>query len=957
MTARITRTTWICLAALLELGVAASWADERIVLPESASRLQQLAGQEVRRYIYLRTGRLPQLTVDSAVRGQAIVVAGKDWSLAADPAVKAAAENLKPQEYLLKTTTAPNGEKTWWIVGGDDLGTLYGAYRFAENLGVRFYLHGDVIPDGRLARIPDMDETGKPLFGLRGVNPWGSHPFGFDAWGTDDYKAIFTQLAKMRMNFLGIHCYPEGHPYAEPTVWHGLPGDFDAQGRVKFAYPSHYYNTLVKGHWGPILPKKTSDYSFGGSLLFDRDDWAPEVMRDHCPVPKTPEDCNEVFDRMAAQFREAFGFARRLGVKTCIGTEVPMIMPKALQDRLKAKGRNPADPAVVQEVYEGTFRRIMASHPLDYYWLWTPEGWTWGGNKPEQYAAAVADVKLAQEALKNVKAPFKLATAGWVLGPAHDRAAFDRDLPKDVPMSAISRNTGADAVDPAFGRIAGREKWAIPWLESDNREGLAGIQLFAGRMRRDAADALAYGCTGLMGLHWRTDILSPNIAALAQAAWDQTGWTPSSGSLPGKVVPTVEGPIAGSIANYPGRAIANTTDAELYQTCRYDMAGYNLKLPNGRYRVTLKFCEPHFDSAGKRIGSFKLQGKTVIEDLDIFARIGMFAAMDLAFDNIEVTDGWLRLGVEAKTSLPCISAIVVEGAAATRKINCGGPAHNDYEADDRVLVVEKQRHPPCDDFYADWARAHFGSEAADDIAKVFTNIDGRVPQVTDGHCPSGSLPPDVTPWSAVAHRFAFVDELEQVRSRVRGAGNLDRFDYWLNTMKYCRSLAQVRCALGAKAAPEEITRLWGDAYRYLLVTVNTPGGLAMVVNMENHPGWGALIAKQAPQPWPKEYQGKPRLIVPCVRSVLEKGETLTLKLIAIDQQPVNSVSVRVRSLGKGAWQTVAAKQVARAVWHAQLTGFTDDFEYFAEAQTQGGQTLRWPATAPELNQTVVTMEK
>ena len=39
-------------------------------------------------------------------------------------------------------------------------------------------------------------------------------------------------------------------------------------------------------------------------------------------------------------------------------------------------------------------------------------------------------------------------------------------------MSAISRNTGATEVDPAFGRIAGREKWAIPWLESDGEPGL-----------------------------------------------------------------------------------------------------------------------------------------------------------------------------------------------------------------------------------------------------------------------------------------------------------------------------------------------------------------------------------------------------------------------------------------------------------------------------------------------------
>jgi len=257
-------------------------------------------------------------------------------------------------------------------------------------------------------------------------------------------------------------------------------------------------------------------------------------------------------------------------------------------------------------------------------------------------------------------------------------------------------------------------------------------------------------------------------------------------------------------------------------------------------------CQGPLTTALQIIGDFKLQGKTVIESLDIFARVGKFAALDLASDNIEVTDGWLRLGVEAKTSLPCISAIVVEGPAATRKINCGGPAYKDYEAD--LAVTEKRnRSLPCDDFYADWATTNFGQA---EIGKVFAAMDGKVPQVTDGGCPSGKLAPVGTPWSAVAPRFAFVDELESFRPCVRGGGNLDRFDYWLNTFKYCRSLAQLRCAL-AKPDADALARLYADAYRYLLATVNTPGALAMVVNMENHPGWGPWVAKHAAQPWPK----------------------------------------------------------------------------------------------------------
>ncbi len=879
-----------------------------IVCPADVPPMVQLAAKEIRRYVFLRTDLLLPIAANPK-SGAAIV-------LKTDPALGA-------QQFRLQTR-----EQTLTISGGSDLAVLYGAYAFAEKLGVRFYLHGDVIPDGKIPfALPALDETRQSLFELRGVNPWGSHPFGFDAWSVDDYKAVFTQLAKMRMNFLGVHCYPEGHPYAEPTVWHGLAGDFDAQGRVKSSYVSRYFNTLLTPAWGDFLPKKTSDYGFGGALLFERDDWAPAVMEGFCPLPQTPEACNDVFNRMAAQFNDAFTFARQLGVKTCEGTEVPLTLPKALAQRT----------GDVRAVYEGTFRRIMASHPLDYYWLWTPEGWTWSGNNPAQYSNTVADIRLAIEASKNVRAPFQLATAGWVLGPVQDRAALGADLPKDIPMSAISRNTGATEVDPAFVRINGRDKWAIPWLESDNRNGLAAIQLEAGRMRRDAADAAEYGCTGLMGLHWRTEILSPNISALAQAAWDQN-W--NSGSDAGTWR------LTGSTAKYPGAKIAGTTDEELYRTCRYDLGRIQLTAPNGKCKVKLKFCEPHFKSANERVCDVKLQGATVVTNLDIFARVGQFAALDLSFDDIAVTNGALDIELVPLKSLPCISAIAVVSASFTGKINCAGNAYKDYQAD-----APRPRSLPCDDFYADWARANFGLE---EIGKVFATIDGHVPQVTDGGCPSGRLTPDRTPWSTAAARFAFVDDLASFRSRVRGAGNLDRFDYWLNTFKYHRSLAQLRCAL-AKPDAKELARLYADTCRFLLASVNTPGALAMVVNLENHPGWGPFVAKSVSQPWPKQYEGEPRLIVPTVRSIVNKGELLNLKITVLDNAPPNDAGLFWRKLGEGKFQKIGLKPLARAVYSATLPDTDEDFEYYISAETAAGRKLIWPATAPEQNQTVIVL--
>ena len=127
---------------------------------------------------------------------------------------------------------------------------------------------------------------------------------------------------------------------------------------------------------------------------------------------------------------------------------------------------------------------------------------------------------MAVQAWQEVRPPFSLATCGWVLGPPSDRTLFDQVLPKDVAMSSINREVGKAPVDPGFSRISGRSLWAIPWMEDD--PALTSPQLWAGRMRRDAADALRYGCDGLLGIHWRTRVLSANVLALARAAWDQS---------------------------------------------------------------------------------------------------------------------------------------------------------------------------------------------------------------------------------------------------------------------------------------------------------------------------------------------------------------------------------------------------------------------------------------------------
>ena len=799
-----------------------------ILCRNTATFAEKLAAKEIRRYVYLRCGEL--LPIAAKADAEADMIA-----LRIDP-------TLSAEEYQLKTINPAGRMLT--ISGGSPIAVLYGAYHLSEKLGVRFYLHGDVVPDGKIPlSLPMLDERHKPLFATRGIQPFHDFPEGPDWWNRDDYKAYVTQLAKLRMNFIGLHTYPDGGPNAEPLVWIGLPQDVSPDGTVKFSYNSFWANTLRDGGaWG-YAATKTSDFTCGAALLFPNDAYGPDVMQGLMPHPQTPEQCNELFNRTGAQFRDVFSLAHKLGVKTCIGTETPLTVPAAVRAHLKQLGKDPADPAVVRELYDGIFKRIGAICPVDYYWLWTPEGWTWGGNDPAQLAATVRDIRAACDALAATGKPCTLATCGWVLGPQQDRAALDKMLPKECPMSCINRNVGHDPVEAAFANIHGRPTWAIPWMENDPN--LVAYQPWAGRMRHDAVDAKRLGCSGLLGIHWRTKALSPNVSALAGAAWDQS-WVP---------------------------------------------ADYN----TGHVKTPLD-----------------------------------------------------------------------------------------------------QRAMPIGAFYEDFARAHFGNSVAAEAGQILAAVDGAGsrPNPSDWLSGPGDLRTDNTPLEQVKKRFEHVARFGALRGKIVGAGNLERFDYWCNTLKLNALMCEIgsirgqlaaavkkinaeKTADGKRQAAREtlpiriaLARKWEELMACQIATVSTPGELGTVANLEQHSrvragyltGFDHVLTAAMGQPLPqecapsREYSGPAKIIVPTVRTSLAKGEALELRMIALDKHPVQSVTLRMRPLGGGQWQEIAARHVARAVYEVALPAASDDFQYQLSAVTADGKTLHWPAAAPAVSQTVVVTD-
>jgi len=495
---------------------------QAIAVRPDASALERLAAQELRRYVYLRTGALLPVR-PGAARGDRIAVARADAQFCG-----AVGQGLGPQAFVLQTTAAGR-DKVWWVVGGDEVGALYGAYRLAEQLGVRFGLDGDAVPDEPLAGAwPEPNETGRPRFALRGLQPFHDFSVGPDWWNLADYRHVLSQMAKLRLNFIGLHTYPSWNSSAGPeaNVWIGLPEDVDAQGNVRWGYEAGVVTTR-KG-WA-VQPFPTSRYAAGAGLLFEADDYGPDYMLDCLDWPKTAEAAAAMFNRYGDFQQQAFAHARRLGIKTCTGTELPLGVPPALVQRLQAQGLRPDDPAVIRRLYEGTFLRVMRKTPVDYFWFWAPEIWLVAppGSPGWEIASAAnveRDLGLIPAAAQAVHAPFGLATGGWRLGTQADARWFDRHTPKSWAASSINTALGRDPVEQAYGAMRDRPRWVIGWSEDDGTAGAHcctcwDLQFTAERLLANAAEAHRYSCEGLMAIHWRTAAIAPNIAALAQAGW------------------------------------------------------------------------------------------------------------------------------------------------------------------------------------------------------------------------------------------------------------------------------------------------------------------------------------------------------------------------------------------------------------------------------------------------------
>ena len=485
--------------------------------------------------------------------------------------------------YIIKSIS--KGDRSILVItGADTYTTLTAAYRFAELLGCYFNLVGDAIPDKRLSyplNISGYDEKAQPWFELRGCIPFHNFTAGPDCWNTADYVSFITQQAKMGLNFFGLHYYnksgfPGSQEGPEPQLWIGHKSDLNPDGTVKpeGAYKSYWASSFRHGHEpGPIwgaFPISMSKFTNGTNKLFAHDYFASEAIGSK--EPSTPEEMAANFNNVGRLLNTAFTHAKQLGVKTALGTETPMgatgsigaeraernarnlldfmntkkrgeewegnaddlfltifTCPPEVRARMRnvhgytvPTGRGEANEAFSKALYEGTFTKIMRTHPLDYFWLWTYECFTYNGGRPtrDQLEAIAEDHRYCSEVMKSMKAPFKMATFGWVLGSSgapYNNGAIDfhDDLPIDVPFGSLADHAGgAKAVIDA-----GRPAWSSCWYEEDNRL-IQPQGRVAGIFNEVAHSLKAGGTQAFLAKHWTINTAAHMSAAHSHLTWD-----------------------------------------------------------------------------------------------------------------------------------------------------------------------------------------------------------------------------------------------------------------------------------------------------------------------------------------------------------------------------------------------------------------------------------------------------
>jgi hypothetical protein len=391
----------------------------------------------------------------------------------------------------------------------------YAVFDFLERQGAFFGLDGEVYPlePARSLQLPPADHAwqGQPRFNTRGLVPWPDFLNCVTIYNREDWRAYLEAMVRMRFNTLGVHVYSGENQWVESFL------SFEYAGAGHLAYT----DTSATNRWG-YLPERTSRFGMGGADFFVDEVFGAEATT-------KARSCWEAEEFAQKLWGEAFQYAKQLGIRTGVGFEpyqVPDEIYRATPPESHYASGDPKIPGpridpesvAAKDILEARLGRLLEAYPtLDYVWLWEDEGMNWASQKTN-VPLSVTPFKQAHDFLKRHAPGKRMVISGWG-GVVRHFAYFHKSLPEDIIFTSLNDNLGWDPVSEEYGKLEGRERWPIPWLEDDPAMWLP--QFHVNRFVRDMDLAKQYGCQGLLGIHWRHRIMDMDAGFQAGYSWDK----------------------------------------------------------------------------------------------------------------------------------------------------------------------------------------------------------------------------------------------------------------------------------------------------------------------------------------------------------------------------------------------------------------------------------------------------
>ena len=437
------------------------------------------------------------------------------------------------------------------IRGGSPRATLWAVYELVERWGVRFLLHGDVLPAPCTFHLPDLDVVMEPTLPVRQWRVINDFACGPESWGMEDYRSVLDQLAKLKFNRILLSVWPwqpflhyevKGVKRESATLWFDFhyPITDDMVGRHLFGNEEEF--------WNPDLPRGASYEEFtaaGEQLIHNLIDYA-HLRGIECVIVATLTEFPPEFAPLLKDAQEVHQLAELT------------VVPSAETD---------IDDPALTELATTVLRATVDTYPeVDYVALGMPEFRQWSGLYERAWQALDAKYGISsQHSLDDV---LTAATQRSAYPGGEERALqevkgdivalyfYDRLL-NDIHALKESRrpdmkfiyNSVAEELFPLLGNLVPHDWETLNFVDYTasrivkRREVLENVpsqehacsliytlhddnvgllpQLATGSLRELTQDLIQHGWAGFSTRYWLIADHDPCIAYLSKAAWEE----------------------------------------------------------------------------------------------------------------------------------------------------------------------------------------------------------------------------------------------------------------------------------------------------------------------------------------------------------------------------------------------------------------------------------------------------